>query len=200
MRNSACHDSSKLVWNTKLHYSITSSVLVTDLSIAILPVCFWLHRTERLLCSNKLWHIAYNGNRQYNTSGSKLWTLLSLYRSAITSTYSIYDNNHQWHLSNLQFLNYKCNIEVFSCTYIVESFERNNTHNTGWRTWWSTATHRTSTQQMDVNIKFLKSKVTLPEMTYPTQHIFSHAFGAASSMLLGYDVLDQTWMWLQELT
>ena len=120
----------QLVWNTKLHYSITLSVLVTDLSIAILPVCFWLHRTERLLCSNKLWHIAYNGNRQYNTSGSKLWTLLPLYRSAITSTYSIYDN-HQWHQSNLQFLNYKCNIEAFSWTYIVKSFERNNTHNTG---------------------------------------------------------------------
>ena len=92
MRNSAFYDSSKLVWNTKLHYSITSSVLVTNLSIAILPVCFWLHRTEKLLWSNKLWHIAYNGNRQYNTTGSKLWALLPLYRSAITSTYSIYDN------------------------------------------------------------------------------------------------------------
>ena len=120
MRNSTCHDSSKLVWNTKLHYSITS-VLVTDLSIAILLVCFWLHRTERVLCSNKPWHIAYNGNRQYNTTGSKLWALLPLYTVYMTTNNgnlqclnfkcSIYVN-HQWHLSNLQCLNYKCSRSV----------------------------------------------------------------------------------------
>ena len=37
--------------------------------------------------------------------------------------------------------------------------------------WWSTATHRISTQQMDMNV--LKSKATLPEMTYPTRRCLS---------------------------
>ena len=37
--------------------------------------------------------------------------------------------------------------------------------------WWSTATHHISTQQMDMNV--LKSKATLPEMTYPTRRCLS---------------------------